>query len=247
MPRTDRAGIPSYRIASLWRQIPRRMARYLRRVTAWRGDSAQPGKGLDEPAPGVGMAVRKPFYAASNVFTRKRSKRCGRYRGRFERRDQVESAGGAKFQGIGSRIVGCDRYAHPTSLWNKQRSKLQREPDKDSRTASPVAKVLSLASPLREPIGALGVHESFDLAGIHTDTVKANPVRGDELSSHESGERQPEEDEEPDNVQGQSERVEYLRQEHVKLEADARPSVPATLPPGKRWPDPISKSGLTMI
>ena len=66
--RLDPGGHPELGASEAVAADTRRMARYLRRVTAWRGDSAQPGKGLDERSSGCRDGRRKPLYAANNVF-----------------------------------------------------------------------------------------------------------------------------------------------------------------------------------
>ena len=105
----------------------------------------------------------------------------------------------------------CDQS---NCLRDEQRTKLQHEPDQDRQTASPVAVCLPPPPPLMRPC-TLRVHDSFGLARIHSYAVKANPVRSDEVPSHYSGKGQCKEDGEPDYVKGQSERVEFLRQEHM--------------------------------
>ena len=83
---------------------------------------------------------------------------------------------GSKFQGTSSWIFDYGWYEHPTTLRNEQRNELQREPDQHCQTASEVTTCLSLAPPLLMQLCTLGVHESFDLARIHSYAVKVNPV-----------------------------------------------------------------------
>ena len=139
--------------------------------------------------------------------------------GRCGRRARSASASGSKFAGARSWISDCGWCAHPTSPRHEQRKELQREPCQDCRTASPAATCLSSAPPLLKQLRALGVHESFGLSRIHFHAVEADPVRGDEVSSHENGNRKREQNGEPDEAQRQSERAKYLRAKHVNPES----------------------------
>ena len=109
------------------------------------------------------------------------------------------------------RRKGC----RPKSLRNEQRTELQHDTFQDRQTANPVSTLLSLAPPVLSHLCVLGLHESLGLARIHSYAVKANPIRGDEMPSHDSGEGQREENGEPDCVKGQPDRGEYLRQKRL--------------------------------